>query len=264
MLKIAVAGATGRMGELTVKEIVNNSKVEIAGVLTRLNNPLVGKDAGILIGGEQLDLLITGSPEIAFKDAQVIIDFSRPEGLEDNLSEALQQEKPYIACMTGLTNKHQNALKEASRHIPILVAPNTSFGIALLKKLIKITSKALGPTYDISILEMHHRQKADAPSGTALSFAEILKEEKRFEENQPPYPSKSPRPYQTIECSVLRGGGVVGDHTIIFAGDKDMITIEHRALDRSLYAQGAIKGAQWLYGKAPGLYTIDDVLDVHL
>ena len=262
MLKIAVAGATGRMGQLTLKEITNHPEIEIAGVVTRPSNPLVGKDAGILIGAQQLNLLITDSPEIAFKDAQVIIDFSLPEGLEDHLSEALSQEKPLVACMTGLTSKHQAALKEASCHIPILVAPNLSFGIALLKKFIQVASKALGPSYDISILEMHHRQKADAPSGTALSLAEVLKEDKRFHENHPPYPSKSPRPPHTIECAVLRGGGVVGDHAIIFAGEKDMITLTHRVLDRSLYAQGAIEASRWLWGKAHGLYTIDDVLEV--
>lgn len=260
MLNIALAGATGRMGQLTLKEITEHADVEIAGVLTRPGNPFVGSDAGILIGMPPINLSITDSPKKAFSDAQVIIDFSHPEGLELHLLEALQQEKPYVACMTGLNNVQQDALKKAAFQIPILVAPNTSFGIALLKQLITIASKALGSSYDISLLEMHHRHKADAPSGTALSLAKALAEDMDSNHNTPPYPSQSPRPSHTIECAVLRGGGVVGDHSVIFAGEKDMITLQHRALDPSLFSQGAIQGALWLKDKAPGLYTIDHVL----
>jgi 4-hydroxy-tetrahydrodipicolinate reductase len=260
MLNIAVAGATGRMGKLTLKEITEHADVEIAGVLTRPGNPLVGSDAGIFMGMPPINIAITDSPKKAFSDAQVIIDFSHPEGLETHLLEALQQEKPYVVCMTGLSNTQQDALKKATFQIPILLAPNTSFGIALLKQLIKIASRALGPSYDISLLEMHHRRKADAPSGTSLSLAKALAEEMDLNHNAPPYPSKSPRPPHTIECAVLRGGGVVGDHSVIFAGEKDMITLEHRALDPSLFSQGAIQGALWLKDKTPGLYTIDHVL----
>lgn len=260
MLNIAVAGATGRMGKLTLKEITEHADVEIAGVLTRSGNPLVGSDAGIFMGMPPINIAITDSPKKAFSDAQVIIDFSHPEGLELHLLEALQQEKPYVVCMTGLSNTQQDALKKAAFQIPILLAPNTSFGIALLKQLIKITSKALGSDYDVSLLEMHHRRKADAPSGTSLSLAKALAEDISLNHNAPPYPSQSPRPPHTIECAVLRGGSVVGDHSVIFAGEKDMITLEHRALDPSLFSQGAIKGALWLKDKTPGLYTIDHVL----
>lgn len=260
MLNIAVAGATGRMGRLTLKEITEHADVEIAGVLTRPGNPFIGSDAGILIGTPPINLSITDSPKKAFVDAHVIIDFSHPEGLELHLLEALQQEKPYVVCMTGLSNTQQDTLEKAAFQIPILLAPNTSFGIALLKQLIKITSKALGADYDVSLLEMHHRHKADAPSGTALSLAKALAEDMNLNHNAPPYPSQSPRPSHTLECAVLRGGGVVGDHSVIFAGEKDMITLEHRALDPSLFSQGAIKGALWLQDKAPGLYTIDHVL----
>ncbi|MBL8676648.1 MAG: 4-hydroxy-tetrahydrodipicolinate reductase [Alphaproteobacteria bacterium] len=260
MLNIAIAGATGRMGQLTLKEITEHPDVDIAGVLARAGHPLVGSDAGILIGTPPINLSITDSPKKAFVDAQVIIDFSHPEGLELHLLEALQQEKPYVVCMTGLSNTQQDTLEKAAFQIPILVIPNTSFGIALLKQLIKIASKALGPTYDISLLEMHHRHKADAPSGTSLSLAKALAEDMDSNHNAPPYPSQSPRPSHTLECAVLRGGGVVGDHSVIFAGEKDMITLEHRALHPSLFSQGAIKGALWLKDKAPGLYTIDHVL----
>lgn len=260
MLNIALAGATGRMGRLTLKEITKHPDVEIAGVLTRPGNPLVGSDVGVLMGTPPTNLSITDSPKNAFKDAQVIIDFSHPEVLELYLLEALQQEKPYVVCVTGLNNTQQDILKKAAFQIPILLAPNTSFGIALLKQLIKITSKALGPNYDISLLEMHHRHKADAPSGTSLSLAKALAEDISLNHNTPPYPSQSPRPPHTLECAVLRGGSIVGDHSVIFAGEKDIITLEHRALDPSLFSQGAIKGALWLKDKAPGLYTIDHVL----
>jgi 4-hydroxy-tetrahydrodipicolinate reductase len=260
MLKIAVAGATGRMGQLTLKEVTQHSEVEIAGVLTRPGNPLVGSDAGILIGAPPINLSVTDSPEAAFENAEVIVDFSHPDALDSHLSEARGQEKPYVVCMTGLSDLQQKTLKEAAFHIPILVAPNTSFGIALLKQLMKIATKALGPTYDISLLEMHHRYKADAPSGTALSLAKALADEMETTRSKPPYPSHSPRSSNTIECAVLRGGGVAGDHSVIFAGEKEVITLEHRALEASLFAGGAINGALWLHGRAPGLYTIENVL----
>lgn len=260
MLKIAVAGATGRMGQLTLKEITQHTEVEIAGVLTRPGNPLVGSDAGILIGTFPINLPITDFPETAFENAQVVIDFSHPAALDLHLSEVQRQEKPYVVCMTGLSDPQQKTLKEAASRIPILVVPNTSFGVALLKQLIKIAAKALGPRYDVSLLEMHHRYKADAPSGTALSLAKVLADDMDASRSKPPYPSQSPRPSNTIECAVLRGGGVAGDHSVIFSGEKEVITLQHRALDASLFAGGAINGALWLQGKAPGLYTIEDVL----
>lgn len=264
MLKIAVIGCTGRMGQLVLREINQSPDVDIAGALTRPGNLFVDQDVGNLIGEAPLNIIITDLPEKALLEADVVIDFSRPEALDIHIEEVLNQQKPYVVCLTGLSESQKADLKRASQTIPILIAPNTSPGIALLKKLVVLAAEKLGPSYDVSILEMHHRHKSDTPSGTSLSIAQDLSTVDRLKKNVPPYPSRSPRPHDTIECAVLRGGSVTGDHTVIFAGEKDMLTIEHRTLDRTLFAQGAIKAAQWLFGKPPGLYTMDDVVGISL
>jgi 4-hydroxy-tetrahydrodipicolinate reductase len=264
MLKLAITGCTGRMGQITLREANQDPAVEVISALTRPGNPFVGQDIGNLIGEGPFNIPITDAPEIAFAEADVVIDFSHPDALEKNLGVILSLEKPYVACMTGLSTLQSEALEKASHIVPLLIAPNTSLGIAILKKLARMTAKALGPSYDISVLEMHHRHKADAPSGTSLSIAKALTSLNYLEKNTPPYPSLSPRPTGTIECAVLRGGNVIGDHSVIFAGEKDMITLEHRALDKTLFAQGAIKAAQWLFGKKPGLYSMDDVVETIL
>jgi 4-hydroxy-tetrahydrodipicolinate reductase len=262
MLKLAIIGCTGRMGQFLVKEANHNPNIEIVGALTRPGNTFVGQDVGHLIGEDPLNVSITDRPEIAFKEADILVDFSRPNGLYQHLEEALKQKKPYIACMTGLKDDQIEELKKASFLIPILMTPNTSLGIALLRKLAVLTAQILGPSYDVSLLEMHHRKKADAPSGTSLSLAQSLKSVDFLKDNKPPYPTHSPRPANTIECAVLRGGGVAGDHSIIFAGENEVLTLEHRTLTPKLFAQGAIRAAEWLYGKPPGFYTMDDVVGI--
>ncbi len=264
MLKIAVIGCTGRMGQLVLREINRNPDVEVGGALTRPGSPFEGQDIGTLIGEAPLNITITATPEKAFPNADVVIDFSRPEPVDKHLQDVLAQQKPYVVCVTGLNDTQKANLKKASQTIPILIAPNTSLGIAVLRKLASLAAEKLGSSYDVSILEMHHRHKSDAPSGTSLSIAQALSNIEHLKENAPPYPSHSPRSHGTIECAVLRGGSITGDHSVIFAGDKDILTIEHRTLDRKLFAQGAIKAAQWLFGKPAGLYTIDDVVGILL
>ncbi len=264
MLKLTVTGCTGRMGQLVLKEINQNPDVEMGGALTRPGNLFVGQDVGTLIGESPLNLFITDSPAHAFKGADGVIDFSHPEAFDRNLAEALEQQKAYVVCLTGLSEAQKANLEKASQNIPLLIAPNTSLGIALLKKLSVLAAEKLGPSYDVSLLERHHRHKSDAPSGTSLSIAEALSTVEYLKKNVPPYPSLSPRPGNTIECAVLRGGSIPGDHSVIFAGENDVITLEHRALNRALFAQGALKAAQWLLSKPPGLYTMDDVVNILL
>ena len=260
MLKLAITGCTGRMGQMLLIQANQNPDTEIVGALTRHGNPFIGQDAGTLIGEAPLNIMITDDPEIAFQDADIVIDFSKPDGLDAHLTAAIKMQKPYIVCMTGLSEAQEVGLEEASQTLPIIVAPNTSLGITVLRMFSLMAGKMLGPSYDISILEMHHRHKTDTPSGTSLSIAQSLANLYHLKENKPPYFSKSPRPPKAIEVASLRGGSVVGNHEVIFASDTDMLRIEHRATDRSLYAQGALKAAQWLKDKPAGLYSIDDVV----
>ncbi len=250
MLKLTITGCTGRMGQIVLKEVNQNPDVEVAGALTRPGNLFVGQDIGNFIGEGFLNLLISDTIEKAFKEADVVIDFSHPDALEKHLTEAIRFQKPYVVCLTGLNEDQQTVMEKASENIPLLVAPNTSLAMVLLRKLACLTAEILGPSYDVSILDMHHRHKSDAPSGTSLSIAKALTRINHQE--------------NTIECVSLRGGGIRGDHSVIFTGEKDMITLEHRTFDRTLFAQGAIKAAQWLFGKANGFYSMDDVVGISL
>ena len=148
--------------------------------------------------------------------------------------------------MTGTEAKHIELLQDASKYIPVLFAPNTSLGIVVLRKLIVLAAEALGPDYDINILDVHHRHKKDSPSGTALMLKESF-ESSRY-----------------VECTSLRAGGIFGDHSVTFAGENEVLKIEHRALNRGLFAQGALQAAMWLHGKKPGLYTMEDVVGISI
>jgi len=262
MLKLAITGCTGRMGQRVLKEANRDPNIEVVGALSRPGNLFLGQDVGVFIGQEPLDISITDNPTLAFKNADVVVDCSKPGGLETHLQEALQQNKAFVACMTGLSETHKAFLETASTKIPVLVAPNTSLGNVLLRKMAVLAAEILGPSYDVSIMEMHHRSKVDAPSGTSLSLAHALANLEHLKKSNPPYPAQSPRTEGTIECVSLRGGNVPGEHTVIFAGDKDLLKIEHRVLDPSLFAHGAILAAQWLFGRPPGLYAIDDVVGI--
>lgn len=260
MIKIAIAGCTGRMGQRILREAHFAPHIDIVGALTRATNPFVGQGIGRLISEIPGGPFITDDPRHAFQDADVILDFSHPEGLAPHLKTASDLGKPFLLCTTGFSKSQIASLEKAGERIPVMIAPNTSLGIALLKKMAVLAATFLGPAYDVSILEMHHRKKQDAPSGTSLSLANSLKSVDFLKHNAPPYLSQSPRPTGSLECVALRGGGVAGEHRIIFAGEQDVIELTHRALDPNLFAQGALKAATWLHGKAPGLYAIDDVM----
>ncbi len=260
MIKIAIAGCTGRMGQRVLREAHLAPDIDIVGALTRPMNPFIGQGIETLVAEMPGGPLVTDDPRQAFQEADVLIDFSAPEALPHHLTAALDLRKPYLMCVTGVSDDHVAAFEKAAEFIPVMMAPNTSLGIALLRKMAVLAATVLGPAFDVSILEMHHRKKKDAPSGTSLSLAKALRTVDFLKHNMPPYLSQHPRPTGTLECVTLQGGGVAGDHTVIFAGDQEMIEIKHRALDPNLFAHGALKAATWLHVQKPGLYTIDDVL----
>jgi len=261
MFKISIAGCTGRMGQRVLREAHLASDIDIVGALTRPQNPFVGQAIEALVTDIPGGPVITDDPRQAFQDADVVVDFSAPEAIETHRTTALDLLKPFLVCVTGLSDAQKESLEKAAAYIPVMIAPNTSVGIALLRKLAREAATFLGPAYDVSILEMHHRYKKDAPSGTSLSIGKELAKVEHLQHNLPPYPCCSPRPQGTIESVALRGGGVAGDHSVIFAGEEDLIEITHRALNPNLFAQGALKAAVWLCGQKPGLYTIDDMLE---
>lgn len=256
-IKVGVAGATGRMGQLIIEQIIKDDYFTLAAATTSLNNPLLGAVVADHV-------FLHSNPEELFTKGQVVIDFTKPELLEEHLRLAVHHKTKLVIGTTGLTAQHKEMLAEASKQIPLLYAPNTSMGITLMKALTTQIAKVLGEEFDIEIDEVHHRHKVDAPSGTSLSLGEAaakgrsvsLRDVACYERHG----HTGPRPTGQIGFSVRRGGSVVGDHTVSFIGEEECLEITHKGLSRSLYAKGAMTAARWLCDKPAGLYNMENVL----
>lgn len=266
-MKIGIAGCTGKMGREITKEILHhsNNKFEISAASTDPNNDNIGKDIGIIAGVAPTGIKITSSPEGLVTLSDIIIDFTNPEASMAHAKLCVQHGKKYVCGTTGFADTDIRHLKEYAKKIPIFYSPNMSIGVNLLKKLAYISAKVLGDDFDIEVIEMHHNKKIDAPSGTALLLGqEIAKAFNIKLEEKATYSrekSKSERKKGEIGFAVLRGGDVAGDHSVIFAGTGEMITLSHRATSRSVFSKGAVKAAIWLSDKTPGkLYSMDDIL----
>lgn len=185
-------------------------------------------------------------PDNASDPADVMIDFTSPEGFLEALRKACTAKRPFVSGTTGLTVMHHNALKDASASIPVIWSPNMSLGIAILNQLSGDAARLLH-AFDCTIFEAHHRHKKDAPSGTALALGKTIADARGILPDQ-------------IDYSVMRGGGIVGDHRVIFTAQEEMLTLEHRALDRAVFARGALHAAAWIVKQKPGLYTMDDLV----
>ena len=193
--------------------------------------------------------------------AEVFIDFSAPEGLRDHLDQAVAAGRPILIGTTGLSAEHHRLIDDAVTRIAVLQAANTSFGISLLAHLVRETAARLGEDWDIEIVEMHHRRKRDAPSGTALLLGEAAAAGRRADFSQVKRDGNDgARSAGTIGFASLRGGSVTGDHHVVFAGEDERIELGHRAESRAIFAEGAVKAALWLVGRPAGRYTMDDVL----
>ena len=207
-----------------------------------------------------------GKPGPLAAQSDVLVDFSAPQALEANLAAAKVPGIPLVIGTTGLTEDHHRMIDDAAQVIPVLQTGNTSLGVTLLAYLVREAASRLGPDWDIEILEMHHRMKVDAPSGTALLLGEAAAEGRNIALSDK---SESGRDGHTgargdgaIGFAALRGGTVAGDHSVIFAGAQERLTLSHQAEDRAIFASGAVRAATWLIGKEPGRYTMQDVLDL--
>lgn len=255
--KIAITGASGRMGQLLIHEISQSLQCELSAALARPGNPLIGQDVGNLVDLPPFGLELSDDISHALRISDVVIDFSRPEATLKLIKE--NSRTPLMIGTSGFTKEQQQQIIQAARSFPIVLTSNTSLGVAIMKKVSKEIAKALGADYDIDIFEMHHRNKVDAPSGTALSLGQSLAQVPGFHLND--HAARSgPREKGAVEFAVARGGGVPGDHSVIYAGEKEILTLSHRALDRSLFAQGALRAALWVQDKEPGLYSMEDVI----
>lgn len=258
MLKLAVCGASGRMGRTVTRLCLEAGDIEIVGACTGPGDPAIGEDAGLLAGAKTVGVAVTDDMAAALLGAQVVIDFSLPAALGELARLAARQG---VALVTGTTGiKDTRPLDEAAKKVPVLWAPNMSLGIQVLSDLVAEAARRLGPGFDIEITEVHHRQKVDAPSGTALRLAEAAKSVRELETVTGREGIVGARRPGELGVFGIRGGDVIGDHTVHLLGLGERLELTHRATSRDLFAHGAIRAARWIAGAGPGRYSLADVL----
>ncbi len=264
-MKLVVVGAAGRMGRTLVRAIAETDGLTLSGALARDGSAAAGRDAGELAGIGPNGVAVTTDPLPLFAAADGVIDFSTPDASVLHAGYAAQARIVHVIGTTGCSDADEAAIAAAARHATIVKSGNMSLGVNLLAILLEQAARALDPDqFDIEILEMHHRHKVDAPSGTALLLGEaaargraVALAEKAVRVRDGHTGARAPG---TIGFATLRGGSVVGDHTAMFAGPAERIELTHRAEDRRIFANGALKAAAWARGRKPGLYSMRDVL----
>ena len=261
---IAVLGASGRMGRMLTEAVLAEPGAHLSGATERAGHPWVGRDLGEAMGGAPLGVIVTDDPVEVFARSQAALDFTAPAATRLHAELAAQARLVHVIGTTGLDRADLELLAAAARHATIVRSGNMSLGVNLLAVLTRKVSAALGLDYDIEIVEMHHRAKVDAPSGTALLLGEAAAAGRRANLADAAVWTRDghtgPRPEGAIGFATLRGGDVVGDHSVVFAGPGEMVTLSHRATDRGVFARGAVRAALWGQGRDPGLYDMIDVL----
>ncbi len=265
---LVVVGANGRMGQALIRAIHAIDGARLTGAIARPGSPFLGKDAGEVAGLGNLGVAITDDPLSVFAKAQGVLDFTTPATTLNYAGLAAQARIAHIIGTTGLSVEDEEKIRAAARHATIVKSGNMSLGVNLLSGLIKKAAQALGPEdFDIEILEMHHKHKVDAPSGTALLLGEAAAQGRAINLAEKSVRVRDghtgPREQGTIGFATLRGGSVIGDHEVILAGEGERITLAHHAQDRTIFARGAVKAALWAHGKKPGLYSMLDVLGLN-
>ena len=262
-LAIAIAGASGRMGRMLIEAVLESPDTRLAGALDIAGSPALGLDATAYMGTRS-GVVITDDLHAGLKDAQYLIDFTRPEGTLAHLKVCRELGVKLIIGTTGFTPEQKAEIDDAARDIAIVLSPNMAVGVNVVFKLLAQAAKALKDGYDIEIIEAHHRHKVDAPSGTALKMGEVVAEAVgRDLKTCAVYGREGvtgERDPNTIGFATVRGGDVVGDHTVLFAGIGERIEITHKSSSRVHYAQGSLRAARFLSRQPHGLFGMDDVL----
>ncbi len=263
-VRIAVVGASGRMGKALIAAILDTHGATLSGAIEREGAAALGQDAGSLVGQPSMGIALTDDPLPVFAASDAVLDFTAPEATLHYAELAAQARIVHVIGTTGMSEDDDQKLNAAARHAAIIKSGNMSLGVNLLAVLVKQAAKALSADFDIEVLEMHHKAKVDAPSGTALLLGESAADGRGLNLQEDGVFTRhgitGPRPEGAIGFATMRGGSVVGDHSVLFAGPAERITLSHHAEDRSLFARGAVKAALWGYGKKPGRYTMQDVL----
>lgn len=264
-LKIGLIGANGRMGKAIIQVLAQSQKSSLSSATVKAGSIYIGFDSGIHSGIKETGVIFDSDLVAACKGSDVLIDFSSHTGFSENLSIAVAEKKPIVIGTTGLTEAEKMEIQTASTQIPIVFSPNMSVGVNLLFKLTEIAAKVLQEDFDVEVLDIHHRHKKDAPSGTAQHLKEVLlrafdrKEENVIYGRHGMYPERDPK---EIAIHTMRAGEVIGDHTVFFLSPEERIEISHKAQDRKTFAVGAVKAAEFLSDKSKGLYNMFDVLGI--
>ena len=263
-MRLIVVGAAGRMGRTLVRIVAETAGATLAGAVEREGAAEIGADSGELAGIGANGIAVTADALQLFTKADGVLDFTTPAATLAFVELAAQARIVHVIGTTGLSAADEARIKAAAAHAAIVKSGNMSVGVNLLAGLVRQAAKALDPSFDIEILEMHHRSKVDAPSGTALMLGRAAAEGRGIDLDSHSVRARDGHPGARrrgdIGFATLRGGSVIGDHTVIFAGDGETIEIGHRASDRALFARGAVRAALWGRDKKPGLYSMTDVL----
>ena len=264
---ILVAGVGGRMGRAIASEILRTPNAELAGGFERQGAPDLGKDIGVLTGGEATGLMVQEGASSGVQKADVLIDFTAPQASIENAALAAETNTALVLGTTGFSAEEEAALREQAKRIAIVKSGNMSLGVNLLTVLVEQAASSLGIDFDIEIFEAHHRHKADAPSGTALMLGEAAAQGRGGDLDAMATGvadgRQGVREKGDIGFSVIRGGGIIGDHEVSFASEQEVLTLSHHAIDRTLFAKGAVAAALWVADKKTGLYSMRDVLGIN-
>lgn len=247
-VRLTISGACGRMGQAIARCALQDSVFALGAVLEAEGHEAIGREYATILGQPKgAGVTVTSDAKAALGQGDVLIEFTSPEATIAHAQLAQQLRKPMVIGTTGLSDAQMAALQTVSKSIPLVVSPNMSVGVNVLFEIARLAAQRLGLTYDVEVVESHHRQKKDAPSGTAKRLAETLAEARQ-------------QPLSAIPVHAVRAGDIVGDHTVILAGPSERLELTHRAHDRNVFAQGALRAAQFAVGNAPGLYDMSHVL----
>jgi len=263
MIQVCVMGARGRMGQLIARYVCVSKTMNLSAAVVRADDPYLGQ---CVDGCPLQDLSYQKERTVAFAQSDVVIDFTSSDAFEETLDKVIETKTPYVCGTTGLTLDQKKKLADASKVIPLVYASNTSVGVTLLTEIVEELSRKLGPEFDIEIGEFHHRHKKDAPSGTSLLLGEAAA---RGRSLNPRVDFKTgdrtgERAPNDIGFAVMRGGGIAGDHQVVFASEDEVLILSHRALSRDMFAKGALRAASWIIHQKPGFYSMRDVLDLNI
>ncbi|MEM7433905.1 MAG: 4-hydroxy-tetrahydrodipicolinate reductase [Myxococcota bacterium] len=265
MLRVAIHGAAGRMGQSIASVIEGAADIQLVAAMDRTDSELVGRDIAVLSGSEPHGIQVTSDVEAFLANVEVVIDFSVAMATDKLLPICASQQIPMVIGTTGLDDATRGALERAAERTPIVFAPNYSQGVNALYFLAARATELMGPGFDAEIVEIHHRHKVDSPSGTAVRLGEVVTDAKHLARDAVTHGRSGQvgaRPSDEVGVMALRGGDVVGEHTLLLVGDGERLELTHRATDRSIFARGAVRAARWVVDRSAGLYDMADVMGI--